>query len=1499
MFDVCNSTFSMDGLHLKCESERNRICTLSGSSVLLSASSITSHALCSPFVIILSTLESERSPSTVRLSDVTHLSPSSFVAPYVDISRETAPISSDLPTPNSGPSPDSMDGITIVGINVALESKMLLSGTGPLFSFGLFEHRPPHRPVGCALEMKTDLINSPLLNISSVSTPIREKLGGIVFGSNVHQRLVGCLVSNSSNHQRGTSILDPNVGGSLLCQNTSFSSCVSQPNADQVISYKSHAQGDQFLSTHVTSETVVFILCTFNDMKFTEDGHLLGGAGIFMYQTNAALTVAQCFFHKCVCTGSNNDGSAILFYGSSEIRKPFSLTQSSFTECQSTYDHLGSTSCAFIQAYASQSTISNCHLHLCNATGRGATAYLSNSPAGLSNSTFVKCASLSYYGGAIGLYSVTSVVFSSIQFRKCSAFVAGSADVTYINTAVSLLNETSIQFCDSTSGSPNIYDPDSPSTVLSLIPQLETNTGLFITAFSMKLESSKCVVDMTLSASVVGTMGVLLEGGNVPRLIHVPFGSTGSPSSTGTTEVSVGAEGVLPDLGNGESFSIRSVGLSGKEILGRIDGMEAKLTSITTATLTLSGVFVKQGSSTIMMKDKNGETYLRSLTTNTGTALSGTIPVSLSGPSDWNFGEEYWLYTGTFGAFSTTFTTEVSFVVPWPVAKVSSFTPQMHDDWMILSFTGSELFGQTYTLTLTEQNPSGTPHTKEVSLVPTSSTALSEWNATLFPPSEADLKYDTTYAVTQIVSSISSQSTALPTSLISTPAEPTRVIGLSITGYSEKDKKVEFEVEGLVMTEGETYTLVVNETGTNIQKTINVKFSSPTEGRGSASLFPVSEAELDYNINYTLTRVTDSQSNEILFIAGLSFKTKAEPERLLTISAGSLIADSKKSSITLSFTSSALLGEAEYTLSLVSIPTSDEPAHLKTLTVTTDEDGSIPDYLAVLYPFADGNGKKGQLEFDTTYSLSSLTRQSTPIFFEPSPTTFHTDREFARVIRCLSRVLSEDRQTLIVELEGRAFDAKMGRVCLTRNGKVWKSIGVVSVSSTTPSIVEFGVAEAESDSGVEIGKEYRLMEMGDGSSGCVVDEGIGLVVPRPTVLCRKGGSDNENTCGMPNRQCLSLLVGWLAGLLQRESAEEIVELEVDGEVEMGGVMEVDSEKVVVWGGREGRGRMLVEWKESWESGNAIEVDGGHVWIVEVMILLGSGREGGMEEKSFLICGGGEVSVERVVVGSLDDAKIGIGLIGLSWGSADLVSISLEGVAFGDGVRLVEVGSEVSKASLSVSSLKARRVRTLNAPLIWFRCETEESEVRLEKVVLLETTREERVEELGVEEGGVISLWTLQSETRIVGCVFEGSKTKGLSDGAEIGGVLFVGVGRKGGGRVRFVECLMIDTVPFGRELGGVVVLSSGVCRVWFENCWMEETRVSGLGFGRLDGVPLLSSKRVAVSGVGGVGALIVGEKSLPIVGRSSSRFSGCSLGVVVGTEAAMARQRNEDKKIEL
>ncbi|KAK2956729.1 hypothetical protein BLNAU_8363 [Blattamonas nauphoetae] len=125
--------------------------------------------------------------SVIILSDVTHYSRTSSLAPFVDLTIHR---------------PESVtvqaQAITIVGTGLLLDSNYLIGGTGPLFSFGLTELESSLAASGCVLQMDTNLIQTNLLNMTS-SSPFSP--GKQLFGSEVCQRVtvnIFDLVDSSS-----------------------------------------------------------------------------------------------------------------------------------------------------------------------------------------------------------------------------------------------------------------------------------------------------------------------------------------------------------------------------------------------------------------------------------------------------------------------------------------------------------------------------------------------------------------------------------------------------------------------------------------------------------------------------------------------------------------------------------------------------------------------------------------------------------------------------------------------------------------------------------------------------------------------------------------------------------------------------------------------------------------------------------------------------------------------------------------------------------------------------------------------------------------------------------------------------------------------------------------------------------------------------------------------------------------------------------------------------
>ncbi|KAK2945556.1 hypothetical protein BLNAU_19513 [Blattamonas nauphoetae] len=220
------------------------------------------------------------------------------------------------------------DSVSICGVGLLMSNSHFVVGTGPLFWFDSDD------VLSRGMSVETSLVCSRLVNVSSSSpfTQSEQK-----FGSEVTQLVVGSCESCCTNHDSGTGMMSPNMGGNVVCLNTSFSSCVRTSN-DEIDMKHENITATNIKRTVVDSTSgmtsVKFTLCTFEDMTIAgEDGH--AGAAIHVYLSQSTLNVTQCFFHKCTCTADNDDGGAIYVH-EPLTDCPITISLSSFTECADT-----------------------------------------------------------------------------------------------------------------------------------------------------------------------------------------------------------------------------------------------------------------------------------------------------------------------------------------------------------------------------------------------------------------------------------------------------------------------------------------------------------------------------------------------------------------------------------------------------------------------------------------------------------------------------------------------------------------------------------------------------------------------------------------------------------------------------------------------------------------------------------------------------------------------------------------------------------------------------------------------------------------------------------------------------------------------------------------------------------------------------------------------------------------------------------------------------------
>ncbi|KAK2948763.1 hypothetical protein BLNAU_16298 [Blattamonas nauphoetae] len=313
-------------------------------------------------------------------------------------------------------------------------------------------------------------------------------------------------------------MLSPNLGGNLMCQNTSISSCIREHNTVLDFSFENRTQHtNPSRLNNVTSDvtSVSFTFCTFSTFQVkAESNH--GGGAILLHYTSSSLTIHTCSFHNCTCSGSNINGGAAFFTCSSPNDRPLTVSHSSFSECAAT------TEGGSIYAVGPSSlSVTSCFFFL-SKSGQGGGLYIFSLHDTVSSCSFVECNATGGGGGALLFLQVETFSLSFSQFRRCSCpYTPASRDIYFYGLPPETAPDM-IQFCDSTSGAPNIYFFSDNKPDSTLIPQLQA-TPRFM-PLNITFDGDEAIVTLDTEDELIqGTLNLLLYGPNVPRLVYLVY----------------------------------------------------------------------------------------------------------------------------------------------------------------------------------------------------------------------------------------------------------------------------------------------------------------------------------------------------------------------------------------------------------------------------------------------------------------------------------------------------------------------------------------------------------------------------------------------------------------------------------------------------------------------------------------------------------------------------------------------------------------------------------------------------------------------------------------------------------------------------------------------------------------------------------------------------------------------------------------------------------------
>ncbi|KAK2960862.1 hypothetical protein BLNAU_4259 [Blattamonas nauphoetae] len=704
--------------------------------------------------------------------------------------------------------------------------------------------------------------------------------------------MIGSCVSWSTNHLCGTGICDVNLGGSVLCSNTSFTHCTTTTTE---YSNQHHTTRTSL----TTADTLhLFYLCTF---KTCSSSH---GGAICLSQISADLEIQSCSFESCTST---NVGGA-LYFQQLTMQSSITVSSSSFLKCSSNGNSGGSLCLSWMESLS----ISDCVFLDSQTTVYGGAVYIYKWDVGISNTALSNClfedcatsvSGSSGGGGALYFQSCSSIRLDSLRFRECVS-TSGNGHDLYFNSQLPTVSLTTVSNSDSTSTPKEnrIY----PTTIAvgDVLPT-PTETTTLLSQKAQQTTSTTAEIVVTLDRTVTGLLLVLVSNSEgtgrtdttkAPNIGRVLVFSIES-SSIGVCTVSTGETGLLqvPLSDNkvvAASLSKHTVSFSDMslEIIilhPTFTSAECVLDdSCTRAILNLEGFDVD--GETFVLTLQNNWTLEATFAENKARTNFGVIGES----SKWMENEMFVITSGTKkddDSIVVSISSPLYFTIPLAARLMNIVVSDLNEvtNEVTLSFSSRHLKpDHDYTITLERKDG------KErvvMELRTNSSGLLSDQIVKLCPSNgneeefKNSLGFGEEYEVTRFSAKTGDVDYPIQFSriLVSMPIEPVRIT-LASCKKEDADKTV-VSVEGSGLIENETYTLTLSGTPTDqllldIHETsISVLASSSTEAKSVPLLLSsTTESSLLFGHRYKITGITNG-SVAGMVVGTPSFTTHSEP----------------------------------------------------------------------------------------------------------------------------------------------------------------------------------------------------------------------------------------------------------------------------------------------------------------------------------------------------------------------------------------------------------------------------------------------------------------------------------------------------------------------------------------------------------------------------------------------------------------------------------------------
>ncbi|KAK2943473.1 hypothetical protein BLNAU_21609 [Blattamonas nauphoetae] len=540
----------------------------------------------------------------------------------------------------------------------------------------------------------------------------------------------------------------------------------------------------------------------------------------------------------------------------------------------------------------------------------------------------------------------------------------------------------------------------SSSTEVSRTAAISPTTNTTIKSIIVSFNDNTATVRVATAESILGTLGLLLDGSNVPRLIHVVFGDDASSSNLGTAVVSSGANGIL----HRADYAFRSAAVTGYRIIASIGPFIFEASSTlkrwNTTEIVMSGTNLEEGSYRTLV-EKGGTEWNIPLTRIDSRTLTGTAPLypsNAEGRLEWATEYEVtkvmWVGEDEEPEQEIPLRESLTLTTPTEPPRISSVARSLSGkkDLVIVELIGTKLTsaGQTVVISGSSRNISSSGVIFNV----TSTQCFVNFSIGS-SDDDSHVVFGRQYELLSV--GTDSSSFAVNGGLFFTVPHPPRIA--SIVPQTEvSSSSFVLSVSGENLPSGSTYLVTLTS-----DHTFNILFSSAIAGTATVQIGR--SGEVEYGTEYaikSIIRKEEGKDDEHILFSAATFKTPLGPTL-------SLISSSFHSSdpnfLNVSLTTVRMPSE-NFTLTLKTTQTPTETVSL-TITPTDVSAGFI---LVEVYEKTD------TLKYGKEYAVNEM-KSSSVVAVVTTP-CFITPAEPIRITEATCSLGGDQQKSALVTLTG-------------------------------------------------------------------------------------------------------------------------------------------------------------------------------------------------------------------------------------------------------------------------------------------------------------------------------------------------------------------------------------------------------------------------------------------------------------------------------------------------